>query len=103
LRVADSAIEMTLDGAHAMLPESFTLGIRPEDVQITPEGAHAGEVMLVEPLGVESIIHICSGQQTLLSVAAGMAAWRVGETVRFDVARPHLHFFDGQGERIGGK
>jgi multiple sugar transport system ATP-binding protein len=105
LHVAESAIDIpldhiALDNGQGNLPESFTLGIRPEDVQITAEGAYTGEVTLVEPLGVESIIHIRSGQQTLLSVAAGMAAWRVGDRVHFDVTRQHLHFFDGQGERI---
>jgi multiple sugar transport system ATP-binding protein len=93
-------LDTPLDGAHNGLPESLTLGIRPEDVQITPTGTQSGEVTLVEPLGVESIIHIRSGQQILLSVAAGMARWRVGEQVRFDVTRPHLHFFDPQGQRI---
>jgi multiple sugar transport system ATP-binding protein len=103
--INDSAIDITLNGASPAdgltdLPETFTLGVRPEDVQITPTGAHTGEVNLVEPLGVETIIHIRSGQQTLLSVTAGMAAWRVGDTVRFDVARPHLHFFDADGQRL---
>jgi multiple sugar transport system ATP-binding protein len=100
IHVAKSVIHIPLDIAQNGLPESLTLGIRPEDVQITPTGTQSGEVTLVEPLGVESIIHIRSGQQTLLSVAAGMARWRVGEQVRFDVTRPHLHFFDPEGQRI---
>ena len=54
----------------------------------------------MEPVGVETIIHIRSGRQTLLSMAAGMAPWRMGDTVRFDVARQRLHFFDAQGQRI---
>ncbi|HXF60831.1 MAG TPA: ABC transporter ATP-binding protein, partial [Caldilineaceae bacterium] len=100
VHVADSDIHIALDGARVGLPGAFTLGIRPEDVQITPEGAHTGEVTLVEPLGVETIIHIRSGRQTLLSMAAGMAPWRIGDRVRFDVARSHLHFFNAQGQRI---
>jgi multiple sugar transport system ATP-binding protein len=100
IHIRDSAIHIPRDGVPDHLPESFTLGVRPEDVQITPTGTHTGEVTLVEPLGVETIIHIRSGQQTLLSVAAGMATWRVGDNVRFEVARPHLHFFDTEGQRI---
>jgi multiple sugar transport system ATP-binding protein len=100
IHIGDSAIHIPLVGVVNNLPETFTLGVRPEDVQIAPDGTHAGEVILVEPLGVETIIHIRSGQQTLLSVAAGMATWRVGDSVRFEIARPRLHFFDAAGQRI---
>ena len=104
IHVAESEIhldiQMALDEAKQALPESFTLGIRPEDVRITPAGRQSGEVTLVEPLGVETIIHIRSGQQTLLSMAAGMAQWRVGDSVHFDVAHQHLHFFDADGQRV---
>jgi ABC-type sugar transport system ATPase subunit len=100
IHVAESDIHIKVDDSQSALPSAFTLGFRPEDVQISPEGPQAGEVILVEPLGVETIIYIRSGQQTLLSVVAGMAHWRVGDHVRFDVTRQHLHFFDGEGQRI---
>ena len=36
------------------LPEGLLLGIRPEDVVIRPGGEHRGEIILTEPLGVET-------------------------------------------------
>lgn len=102
LHITDSEIRLALNGASSTLPGIFTLGIRPEDIQIDAQGAHQGEVSLVEPLGVETVVHIRSGQQTLLSTVAGIAPWRVGDTVRFSIARDHLHIFDAQGVRLQG-
>jgi ABC-type sugar transport system ATPase subunit len=55
---------------------------------------------LLEPLGVETILHIKSGSQTLLSSESGMTRWRIGDTVRFNIDRHRLHYFDPDGERI---
>jgi multiple sugar transport system ATP-binding protein len=83
------------------LPDSFTLGVRPEDVVLHDDGAHAGELSLVEPLGVETVLHIRCGEQMLLSLASGMVDWQIGDAVRFDLARERLHFFDEKtGRRI---
>lgn len=93
LRVDDSPINFSIDSA-ARLPAHFVLGIRPEDVLPQAEGDFTGEVTLIEPLGVETILYIKSGQQTLLSTISGMTSWRIGDTIRFDILREQLHFFD---------
>ena len=82
------------------LPSSFVLGIRPEDVQIRQDGDLTGEVALVEPLGVETIVHIRSGTQALLSVVPGMTDLHFGDEVRFSVVSERLHFFGLDGARI---
>lgn len=82
------------------LPNTFTLGIRPEDVQPHSTGEHSGEIALIEPLGVETILHLRSGQQLLLSMVSGMSTWRIGETVRFNINRDRLHYFDSAGARL---
>lgn len=98
LRVNESAIALPLTGNG--LPTSFTLGVRAEDV--TPgQGDQRGEIALVEPLGVETILHIRSGDVTLLSLVSGMTHYRLGETVSFGIDRDRLHFFDAKGDRIG--
>jgi hypothetical protein len=51
-------------------------------------------------MGVETILHIRTGKQTLLSMVAGMAPYRIGETIRFGIVREHLHYFDPEGTRI---
>lgn len=79
---------------------SLLLGIRPEDVEIREDGDFAGTIELIEPLGVESIIHVKTGEQTLLSLAPGMTDLQVDDDVRFDVTRERLHFFRADGTRI---
>jgi multiple sugar transport system ATP-binding protein len=82
-------------------PETALIGIRPEDVKLTTEGGFSGQVGLIEPLGVETIIHIRVGAQTLVSVVPGVTALKIHDEVRFDVSAQHLHYFDSvQGSRL---
>lgn len=105
LHVKDSTIQLEpgnvpAESNAADLPESCLLGVRPEDIQPHPEGEFSGEIALIEPLGVETIVHIKSGSKTLLSTEAGISAWRVGEPVRFNIVRERLHYFSSDGNRI---
>ncbi|HXW01265.1 MAG TPA: TOBE domain-containing protein, partial [Anaerolineae bacterium] len=100
LYVENSLIEWTLGGT-ADLPADFVLGVRPEDIHPDPNGDFSGQVTLIEPLGVETILHIKTGEQTLLSNISGMSNWRIGDPIRFNVVRERLHFFEpGQQTRI---
>lgn len=92
--VENSPVHFALSAAAADLPATFTLGVRPEDVQPDPNGDFAGQINLIEPLGVETILHIKVGGQTLLSNISGMATWRIGDNIRFNIARERLHYFD---------
>ncbi|GIK42157.1 MAG: ABC transporter ATP-binding protein [Chloroflexota bacterium] len=94
LHVEDSSIQFSLGVQAADLPATFILGIRPEDVQPDPNGDFTGQITLIEPLGVETILHIKAGEQTLLSNVSGMANWRIGDTIRVNIARERLHYFD---------
>ena len=77
------------------LPGQFILGIRPEDVRPDPTGLFAGEIALTEPLGVETLVHIKIGEQTVVSTVPGISAHRRGDNVKFGIVRERLHFFDG--------
>jgi multiple sugar transport system ATP-binding protein len=95
LQIENSAISFPLGGPTAeKLPARFMMGIRPEDIQPSQAGEFSGEVSLIEPLGAETILHLKTGQQTLLSMISGPARWKIGETVRFKVVYEHLHYFD---------
>ncbi len=97
VRVADSPIALPF--SQNGLPVHFTLGVRAEDV--TPgQGDQRGEIALVEPLGVETILHIRSGDVTLLSMVSGMTHYRLGEAISFGIDQDRLHFFDAKGDRI---
>ncbi|MBK8047138.1 MAG: ABC transporter ATP-binding protein [Anaerolineales bacterium] len=82
------------------LPEQLLLGIRPEDVRIAAGGPHAGQISLTEPLGVETIVHIQSGRQTLLSLMSGITNIKVGDGVTFSLFQERLHLFETDGRRI---
>ena len=82
------------------LPSSFLLGIRPEDVTPDTEGEFRGRVSLIEPLGVETILHLEIGDQKLLSLVPGMTPLDIGDNVSFSIAPERLHYFDHDGHRI---
>ncbi len=94
---------ITVPAPRLALPDSFLLGVRPEDIRPDPAGSFDGTVMLIEPLGVETIIHLRSGELTLISLVPGMARQRVGEKIRFSIVQEKLHFFGPDNRRIAEK
>ncbi|GAB4538017.1 MAG: ABC transporter ATP-binding protein [Anaerolineae bacterium] len=99
LYVADSAIHLPVPEG-SQLPPAFLLGVRPEDVKPDPQGDFSGRVTLIEPLGVETILHIKSGEQILLSLIPGLTDLRIGDAVQFNIVRERLHYFQEDGKRI---
>ena len=89
-----------LSGAPVSLPDQFVLGIRPEDVRLNGSGQFNGRIVLTEPLGVETIIHVRSGDLVLLSIVPGAAAFGIDTDIQFDIVRERLHFFSPDGRRI---
>lgn len=86
--------------ADCSFPGEFLLGIRPEDVILDEEGSFTGQVALTEPLGVETVVHLRSGEQTLLCLIAGITHLRIGETVRFKILNDRIHCFNLDGKRV---
>ncbi len=97
--VANSDLHLSMPASRT-LPQKVQVGIRPEDVRISPAGRFTGLIALTEPLGVETILHIRSGQQILLSILPGITPLRRDDPVRFDILHERLHFFDLDGKRI---
>lgn len=82
------------------IPEEVLLGIRPEDVNIDPGGKFTGQVTLTEPLGVETVVHIRSKDQTLVSLVPGLMEFSIGDELHFDILHDRLHCFDLEGNRV---
>jgi ABC-type sugar transport system ATPase subunit len=78
------------------------LGIRPEHLALCPpdQGVGNAEVLVVEPLGSETLVHLDAGGQPLVAKVPGIPALGVGQRlgVQPDLAR--LHFFDAAGARL---
>ena len=79
---------------------NLLVGIRPEDIKPGDDGTFKGEVLLIEPLGVESILHIQNGETTLLSLVPGLANYQIGQQISFNIAQERLHLFNDEGLRI---
>ena len=91
---------ITLPVPRLPLPDSFLLGIRPEDIRPDPKGAYSAKVKLLEPLGVETILHLQSGELQIVGLVPGMAVQKTGEDARFDIVQQKLHYFTADGRRI---
>ena len=99
-QVAIKNSAVTVEPGKQNLPDALLVGVRPEDVQLDPNGNFAGQVLLKEPLGVETVLHIKSGEQTLLSLVPGMSDAKIGEAVKFNINSDKLHFFDMNRNRV---
>jgi multiple sugar transport system ATP-binding protein len=100
IMVKESTISVDISDRRESMPAECLLGVRPEDIHPTSNGAYRGEIALVEPLGVETILHIRSGGRTILSSVTGMSDWQLGQNIQFDIVHDRLHFFDKKGQRV---
>jgi multiple sugar transport system ATP-binding protein len=83
-----------VQGIEQGLPPAFILGVRPEDVLLAADGVFAGTIGLVEPLGVETLLHIRVDEQVVICTVPGIAKERLGDLIRFDLNKDRLHLFD---------
>jgi multiple sugar transport system ATP-binding protein len=78
------------------------LGIRPEFVGLcaVDKGVGNADVLVVEPLGSETLVHMNAGGQPLVARLAGFADVRVGTRVGVKVDRKKLYLFDAAGAPV---
>jgi ABC-type sugar transport system ATPase subunit len=102
----DGSLLIEKSNLHVAAPLDFALdrgvllGVRPEDIILDPEGEFSGKVILTEPLGVQTVVHIRSGEQTLLSLIPGISTLRIGDEIRFRILHERLHCFQLDGNRV---
>jgi multiple sugar transport system ATP-binding protein len=84
---------------------TVTLGVRPQQLQIDGgPGALRAEVVVVEPMGSEQVVHLASeGAKRLVAVVPPEMLVRPGETVGLRVPKGAAHVFDAaSGVRLSG-
>ena len=79
------------------------VGIRPEFVGLcaVDKGVGNGDVLVVEPLGSETLIHLNAGGQPLVARVPGFSDVRVGTRVGLKLDRRRLYLFDAAGTPLG--
>jgi multiple sugar transport system ATP-binding protein len=80
--------------------QAVTLGMRPEHLEMAGAGI-AGEVLVVEPLGMTTQVAINTANGLLNLMAMQRTSIAPGETVHLAIAPPNVHVFDRKsGRRI---
>jgi len=111
--VGDGRVALVMqDGGELSIPTralglevgaTVQLGIRPEALTPTEDGALRGAIRLVEYLGGLTLLHVGrDGGAPLVAQLPGNCAAQVGQPIRFDAAASGVHLFDAAGVRIAG-
>jgi sn-glycerol 3-phosphate transport system ATP-binding protein len=94
---------LRLDGLQQRLPERFSLGVRPEHLQVcAPEDAMLTvEVNVVEDLGADSFAYGTTGGHTVVVRLPGGRQPGAGERLPVRAAENQIHAFHGEtGKRV---
>jgi len=78
------------------------VGFRPESVSLcaVDKGAGNVEVLMVEPLGSETLVHCNAGGQRIVARLPGFADVRAGARVGVKIDRRRLYLFDAAGTPV---
>jgi ABC-type sugar transport system ATPase subunit len=83
----------------AALPGKGIMGIRAEDITISPDGELSGEVYVVEPMGREDLIDVRVGENRFMVLAAADPHHKLGDQVKLRFNTERTQFFDPQTEK----
>lgn len=78
------------------------VGIRPEDLRVTPDPMGNAEVTGVEPLGGYTVLTLRAGGDQLRVLLRGQPVFAPGQRVGLAAAVERLHHFDAAGQRLAG-
>ena len=88
-------------GANAAKYQATTVGVRPEHLDITPNGTWNGKVVYSENLGSDSYIYVDIGaEQPVIVRQEGKASYHSGDTLSFSPKGQQFHRFDDSGKPL---
>ena len=79
--------------------DDYVIGVRPEFVDISPDGQLEGEVFSAMPTGMETTVRIRVGNYLLTSVMFGGLIYKIGQKVRLSFSGSNVMLFS----RVNGK
>ena len=92
-----------IDGAEAKKHDAATIGVRPEHIDVMPEGGlWSGRVGVAEHLGSDTFFHIHDTglAETITVRAPGEVSFKHGDTIHLTPRADAIHRFDAAGLRI---
>ena len=88
-----------IEGYEAKKHGATTIGIRPEHIDVTPDGAWHGVVGLSEHLGSDTFLKVNAGDLGTLTLrASGEISYRHGDAIRFAPQDGKLMRFGADGK-----
>ena len=86
--------------------QEVSFGIRPEDIEVVKDSESeniTGEVILVEPIGSDTIINVEIADQVSCKVRmSASSAVREGDHIKLNIPSEKIHLFNEDGNRIPG-
>ena len=79
--------------------EDLVLGVRPEFIEIRPDGAIEGEIYGAMPTGMESTVKVRVGDFLLTGVVFGSTLFTIGSKVHVDISGNGVLLFDRKSGR----
>jgi multiple sugar transport system ATP-binding protein len=93
------SVPVSSDGVRA--GETVTLGIRPDHIEVSPQGTLTGRIELVEELGENHLLYVDVGHGNRLTVRMpGDAHMEKGKEVTLTLSREACHLFRQSGEAL---
>ena len=100
-RFSAGALELELPPNHAASGGAVTLAVRPEDIQLAPDGPLEGSVTLVEPMGNHQVVWLDCGGHQLSACVHDPRPLATGQAVRFSIDVARVSLFDpASGKRV---
>ncbi|OIS90412.1 ABC transporter ATP-binding protein [Brucella cytisi] len=91
--VADGA-SLPLEGNNIQAGQKVVLGLRPEHLEISPNGGVPAKVRLVEPTGAQTHVVLDVGGSRLMAIVDGETPIRAGDHVGVEIAPRRMHLFE---------
>ena len=94
-------IDVPADPKGLYIGDRVTLGVRPQDLTLAPEGRIGGLVVVVERLGSETIVNVTLAPGApLLAVLAGDCPMNIGDAARFAFDPAKAALFNSSGKSL---